>query len=86
MSVFRHFREHVGWSQTKLAGQLGLCGQSAIGNYERGSRSPDTDIAYRFIDLARTHNFPVCLEDIYPRTDGAVGPQDFLDQDSEDAA
>ena len=86
MSVFRRFREHVGWSQTELASQLGLCGQSAIGNYERESRSPDICIAYRFIDLARTHGFPVCLEDIYPRTDAAPGPQDFLDEAEEEAA
>ncbi len=67
MSIFKRFREHVRWSQADLAARLGLSGQSTVGNYERGDRLPEIDVAYRFLDLARAHGFQATLEDIYPR-------------------
>lgn len=63
---FTTVREHHGWTKRELAEALGVSRQ-AVGFYEAGDRRPETDIAYRLIDLAARDGISVSLEDIYPR-------------------
>lgn len=73
MNVYQKFRDSAGWSQARLAQELGVS-RAAVHNYERG-RVPETEIAYRFMDLAAAHSFEVSLADVFPRPGKAANGQ-----------
>lgn len=57
----REWRESKGWSQEKLAEELGLADRSAVSRYEKGARDPEAAIKERYFLLS----------------DGQVQPNDF---------
>ena len=65
MTIFRRFREHVGWTQVQLAEALGTSKQR-VWWWERGDRVCPPDDAHKFISVARDKGFPASLEDVYP--------------------
>lgn len=65
MTVFRKFREQVGWTQVQLARALGTSKQR-VSFWETGQRAVPTDDAHRFLVVAREQGFPASLEDVYP--------------------
>lgn len=59
-------RYKLGMSRKELAQGLRVT-VGAISNYENGARFPRPFICYRLIDLAKSRNIKIKLEDIYPR-------------------
>lgn len=76
-NIFREYRERFHVTQSQLADDLGVK-QSAISNYEGGTRAPEIRIARRFVQLANRMGFACSLDDVYegssesnPRDDAA---------------
>ncbi|MDR5859430.1 helix-turn-helix transcriptional regulator [Halomonas eurihalina] len=60
----RSLRAKAGMTQRELAEACGL-GQSAIGNYEAGTRAPSLDVAQKIIEAVRAHGVDVSIEDLF---------------------
>ena len=56
----KYYRKLNNWTQTDLGKQIGM-GKNAIGNYERGFRSPKKDTMFA---LAKAFNIPI--DDLFP--------------------
>lgn len=70
MSIYKRFRDSMGWTQAQLADALGVQ-RSAVTNYEAG-HVPRRDVAYRFLGLAQENEFQCSLEDVQPPPEQAV--------------
>ncbi|WP_223275661.1 helix-turn-helix domain-containing protein [Paenibacillus elgii] len=47
----RHLREDKGWSQTYVAGRLGIKRSSTYANWEYGIRDPDTETLVKLAQI-----------------------------------
>lgn len=65
MNKIREIREELGMSRVAFSRAIGKT-KSCISNYENNLRSPDIEVAYKIIELARLHGKTKTLEDIYP--------------------
>lgn len=65
-NAFTTVRQARGWTQAELARRL-ECSRAAVSLYEMGARRPETETAYRLLDLARDSGIDLSLEDVYPR-------------------
>lgn len=72
-NVFTTVRTARGWTQAELARQLG-CSRAAVSLYEIGARRPETETAYRLLDLAAAGGLTLSLEDVYPRGESDPAP------------
>ena len=71
MNALKAFRQRHEMSQSQLRQALDIT-QSRLSNYEHGTRQVPVDIAYRFIDLAKTKGEVMTLEDVFPRAEVAA--------------
>lgn len=69
-SIFRDFRSRHDLTQGQLGVALGIepeKAQGRISHYESFRRDIPRDIAYRFLDFAKTKGEKFALEDVLPR-------------------
>lgn len=61
----KEYRKQNNWTQTELGEKIGI-GKNAIGNYERGFRSPKKDTMY-----ALANAFDISIDDLFPPIESA---------------
>lgn len=65
----KEYRKQNNWTQTELGKKIGI-GKNAIGNYERGFRSPKKDTMY-----ALANAFDISIDDLFPPIESAKPKQ-----------
>ncbi len=65
----KEYRKQNNWTQTELGEKIGI-GKNAIGNYERGFRSPKKDTMY-----ALANAFDISIDDLFPPIESAKPKQ-----------
>jgi DNA-binding XRE family transcriptional regulator len=64
-AIVTDLREKLNFTKTEMAHELRVT-LGALYNYEHSKRLPAIRIAYRIIELAKSHGIAMTLEDIYP--------------------
>jgi len=68
--LIERFRKAHGLTQQELAARLGIS-QARVSHYVTGRNTLPVEIAYAFIELARSHGESYTLEDVYPAPSAA---------------
>lgn len=65
----KEYRKQNNWTQSELGKKIGM-GKNAVGNYERGFRSPKKDAMY-----ALANAFDISIDDLFPPIESAKTKQ-----------
>lgn len=69
----KYYRKQNNWTQAELGRKIGI-GKNAVGNYERGFRSPKKDTMF---ELAKVFDIPV--DELFPKIEKTTPPTPMVD-------
>ena len=67
MSIFADFRRAVGWTQARLAAELGIH-KNSLGRIETGRERCGLGVAEAFCDVAARHGVQITLDQVFGRS------------------